>query len=325
MPKGPIDPDLLARRRAARKRTARARAAAGIPDRPTGRPPKPSPADPPNIAMLDDPPAAPAPAPDPLDLDADDAPADQPTPAPAAAPLQQQSGTPSPPPPAPPPPLQQQPIAPQQQPQEYDGSTPLQGRQEVVALMVGRQGMTQLDAYVATAKKKVNRDNARTSASSFCCNPKVKLRIAWLRNQAQKGAETPIAAPPPPDTLGNQPEKQPEKAAKSQQGKDPQDITQDEVARIITATLRNKPSAAEVASLTGALLKIRPQLGQDQTRTRPDPAAVVAYLAGFAGMTGRQIVRELGGPRLLVTRLCEAIDISPTELRDMAQSVVSQR
>jgi hypothetical protein len=146
--------------------------------------------------------------------------------------------------------------------------------------------------------------------------PEVVARVNWFKMQAKNGAKT-----PPEDTL------QEENRTTSQvspQNSTLQDITQDEIAALITRTLRNKPTAAEVASLTTALLKIKPQLAESERTDKPDPAAVIAYVASFAGMAGKQIIGELGGPRLLVERMCQVLAQTPAQMRDMFQSVVDQ-
>jgi hypothetical protein len=209
-------------------------------------------------------------------------------------------------------------------PQEYDGKTPLENaRYEEMCKLVA-SGFSQGKAYVATSKKRLKLSTAMTRASEIFSRPDVISRRNWLSTNFEMSAKTQnltkadaSEASQPYSPLTNSP-------TQSKQRPTGKDITQDEIATIIATTLRSRPSAAEVASLTGALLKIRPQLAQDESRAKPDPALVVSYIASFAGMTGKQIVRELGGPKLLVQRLCSILAMTGRELREMIEDATQR-
>jgi hypothetical protein len=70
---------------------------------------------------------------------------------------------------------------------------------------------------------------------------------------------------------------------------------------------------AEIGQLATTILKVQPELAADPADNRPDPAAIVAYVASFAGMPPEQVAQELGGVEFIARKLAHVTKIPPRE------------
>ena len=177
-------------------------------------------------------------------------------------------------------------------------------------------GLPQWKAYAATSKTRIRPESAKTRASKILALPDVRARYNWLTIEAEKGQKLQPDKPETPKT-STLPEKVDQKSPA------PTIISRDEIAAKLSDAIRNG-NTAEVVSSAAALLKVMPSLADEEKRSA-DPAAVVATIASFAGMTGEQILRELGGPRFVAEKILATLKLSAIEARDLFQSIVDQR
>lgn len=97
--------------------------------------------------------------------------------------------------------------------------------------------------------------------------------------------------------------------------------TKEELVSIVSAALRaENATGSDVKGLTATLQSLLPALfASDDQSKRPDPSAVVAYITGFAGRKGSEIVQELGGVEFVEARLSEVLKVS-VKLADQPDS-----
>ena len=177
-------------------------------------------------------------------------------------------------------------------------------------------GHTQAAAYQATSKTKVSKESAKVRASQTFALPNVRARLNWLSLEAKNGGKLLQKDTFVEKTLTDA-EKVNEKPAA------PAIISRDEIAAKLSDAIRNG-NTTEVVSSAAALLKVMPSLADEEKRSA-DPAAVIATIASFAGMTGEQILRELGGPRFVAEKILATLKLTAIEARDLFQSIVDQR
>jgi len=92
-------------------------------------------------------------------------------------------------------------------------------------------------------------------------------------------------------------------------------LTADQIAGIISDTLKDgynsgKLTGADAKGLTQTLRELLPSLfGSNDDTDIPNPAALMAYITGFSGRQGADIVQELGGREFMQARLSEILHI----------------
>ena len=216
--------------------------------------------------------------------------------------------------------------APRVPPPENDPSLPLRSQRQEQAARLKADGMSQVDAWRATTKGGRCTPTAATSAASkLFSSPEIRARVDYLRGQREQQARDKARA-----ELGLQPVALPERQEQpatttttTQRGPtrrlddDDEPLTKAEAIRLLTRAARH----GETPELVRAMAELRqtaPELfGLDaQSIARPDPVAIVTYVASFAGMQGHEIVAQLGGWRFIADKLCAAFRVTLTELVD---------
>ncbi|VGO21129.1 hypothetical protein [Pontiella sulfatireligans] len=147
-------------------------------------------------------------------------------------------------------------------------------------------GVPQGDAYMQSGFKSKDKKSAHSGASRLRnTNPEVKDRIMFLQLQKLKGNNG--------------------------------EITPDFLIQRLETILCNTSSPQDFAKalsqyddMTGILDVFREQReGRDN---RPDPSAILEYVCGFAGRSGAEIVKELGGASFIAGRLAEILGVPVT-------------
>ena len=216
--------------------------------------------------------------------------------------------------------------APRVPPPENDPSLPLRSQRQEQAARLKADGMSQVDAWRATTKGGRCTPTAATSAASkLFSSPEIRARVDYLRGQREQQARDKARA-----ELGLQPVALPERQEQpatttttTQRGPtrrlddDDEPLTKAEAIRLLTRAARH----GETPELVRAMAELRqtaPELfGLDaQSTARPDPVAIVSYVASFAGMQPHEIVSQLGGWRFIADKLCAAFRCTLTELVD---------
>jgi len=89
-------------------------------------------------------------------------------------------------------------------------------------------------------------------------------------------------------------------------------VTRAELINIITQEIRKtNRTGSDVKGLAATLQSLLPDLFADSSKApQPDPCAVLAYVCSFSGMTGAEIVHELGGRDWMSARLRDILKTS---------------
>ena len=85
--------------------------------------------------------------------------------------------------------------------------------------------------------------------------------------------------------------------------------TRDELVGIISRAIRDtKATGSDIKGLSATLQTLVPDLFQGKdSKERPDPVALIKYIASFDGMQGAEVVKELGGAEFLANQLSEIL------------------
>ena len=215
--------------------------------------------------------------------------------------------------------------APRVPPPDNDPSLPLRSQRQEQAARLRADGMTQVDAWRATTSGgRCTQQAAINSASKLFADPVVRARVAWLtadrERQARDKARVELGLQLP-DSHERQEQAAtaaaPTQRAPTRPVDDEEPLTKAEAVRLLTRAARH----GETPELVRAMAELRqtaPELfGLDaQSIARPDPVAIVTYVASFAGMQGHEIVAQLGGWRFIADKLCAAFRVTLTELVD---------
>lgn len=87
--------------------------------------------------------------------------------------------------------------------------------------------------------------------------------------------------------------------------------TADELSTMISDALRDpSATASDKKALISALQSVAPHVFDSSDRQlRPDPCAIIGYLCGWSGMSGEQIVAELGGREFIADKLSQTLKV----------------
>jgi hypothetical protein len=161
-------------------------------------------------------------------------------------------------------------------------------------------GLTVTEAYQKARPGRTTRITARGQGSRWQARPEIAARIRELhlqRANAQKTTEPPPKAQQAP-------------ASVAPPAHDEAPITRRELRQLLSGAI--KQGNVDPA-LVSSLLKVDPTLGEAE-HDKPDPTAVVAYLVSFAGRSGKEIVKDLGGLDLVLDMVRTACDVSWADL-----------
>lgn len=159
---------------------------------------------------------------------------------------------------------------------KFDCDQPLENikYEKFCQLMV--QGVSQKEAY-AQAGFNASESSIHQSASRLAARPEVKARLRALQIQAITGAE----------------------------GKG--DLTPEEIKAKLTMLFRTATNSDAIK----ALQQLQSEFGildsVKRENERPDPCAIISYITSFAGKSGSEIVRELGGKEFMEKKLSEVL------------------
>ena len=215
--------------------------------------------------------------------------------------------------------------APRVPPPDNDPSLPLRSQRQEQAARLRADGMTQVDAWRATTSGgRCTQQAAINSASKLFADPVVRARVAWLtadrERQARDKARVELGLQLPDS---HERQEQPATAAAPTQRAptrpvdDEEPLTKAEAVAILTREARHG-EAQERFKAFSELRQITPEtFGMDaQSLARPDPVAIVTYVASFAGMQPHEIIAQLGGWRFIADKLCAAFRCTLAELVD---------
>lgn len=166
-------------------------------------------------------------------------------------------------------------------------------------------GLTVTEAYQKARPGRTPRVTAASQGSRWQARPEIAARIRELHLQR---ANSPKAPETPP-----QAQQAPARVAPSSQDAEP--ITRTELFRLISGAIKDGDRVDP--ALVTALLKVAPELGEAE-QNAPDPTAVISYVCHFAGRTGADIVKELGGLDFITAKMCAVLKINPAELAEVA-------
>lgn len=185
-----------------------------------------------------------------------------------------------------------------------DPSLPLANieHETFAALIVN--GVSGIEAAKRSQPGRVSYNVAKTQGSVWRRRPEVAARIRWLtvhKSEVKRDIPEPTPEPNRAD---------PPKRASHPQSQSAQARTRE--ALIDKLWTRIESGEFDSGTVT-KLLEVLPSLTAEASNV-PDPAAIVAYLASFAGRNGADIVRELGGLGFLARRFCEVLRVTPDDL-----------
>lgn len=100
-------------------------------------------------------------------------------------------------------------------------------------------------------------------------------------------------------------------------------ITRDELVRTLSRIIRSSHIPAEQVAAAKTLASIAPDLTAAKDDQNPDPAVLVAWLAGLhSGIKDPQAqLRYLGGPRRLLSKLSYLFGVTRSEWQQAAESL----
>lgn len=157
------------------------------------------------------------------------------------------------------------------------------------------------------AKPKVVSDAPQ--ASRWGREPPVARRIAFLRIERAKRAISPPETPQTQVPITENPTPPPQPRPPVDASKP---ITRAELVQKLGTLVR---LGEFDASTITALLKLMPELTEG-AKAGPDPADIVGHLASFAGRSGPDVVREMGGLPFLARRFAEVLRVSLADLAE---------
>lgn len=183
-------------------------------------------------------------------------------------------------------------------------------------------GKTYVDAYKLSSEKRVKYITAKNCASALMRDPQVRARTRWYRLKTGNGPETAKNAPgSEKSTYSHVPNSVP----RSQPPADVDDTTPlsvQEIRRKAARSVRLAQTSSEISQAIKVAADVQPDLRPTGERDRPDPAAVVAFVASFAGMTGAQVAAEIGGLEFIGKKLVHVTKIPPEKWRDTFATLV---
>jgi hypothetical protein len=158
--------------------------------------------------------------------------------------------------------------------------------------------MTQARAYQNAGYPDQGVESSQANGARLEKRPEVAARIAYLK--AQRAKLLPGAGDPHVE------------------------VTRESMRAKIGAAFQLASEPGEIAQLSQTLLKVHPELASDPDTSRPDPCAIVAYVASFAGMRPEQVARELGGVKFIAQKLCHVTKIPPGEFLDVFTALAEE-
>lgn len=194
---------------------------------------------------------------------------------------------------------------------------PLQNeRYERMAFLVG-YGKSQTDAYQETGEKRVKFRTAKSCASDIARNPEFRARVQWYRLQAAKEQNVAQIAPKSekPSFLPNQgTERAPQPPAEED---DEREVTGTELRRKAATALRRAVTSTEISQAIKTVHETQPELRPENAKEKPDPAAIVGFVASFAGMSPAQVAAEIGGLEFIAAKLVHVTKQPAAAWRDL--------
>jgi hypothetical protein len=163
---------------------------------------------------------------------------------------------------------------------KFDCDQPLEDPRYETFCQLRAKGISQKEAY-EQAGFNASESSVHQAASRLAARPEVKSRLRSLQIQAIAGAEG--------------------------EG----DLTPAEIKAKLTMLFRTSSGADVINSLKQLQSEfgILDDVKKEREQMRPDPCAIIAYICTFAGKSGAEIIKELGGREAMESRLSEILRV----------------
>ena len=164
-------------------------------------------------------------------------------------------------------------------PEKFDCEKPLPNLKHEAFCQGVAKGLSQPDAY-RQAGYEVSDESVHAASCRLAARPEVKARIKALKLDAIAG-----------------------------QGP----ITSEEIRKRLEFVIRTSSSGSDIVRAVGELNEKFGVLDDvSRNKNKPDPCAIITYICSFSGMTGDEIVADLGGREFLAARLSEVLKVPVT-------------